>query len=118
MSGRPFLIEEEEFARFPWSFDPILDAIFPDTRDRFPDGHSKDNSRQRKTDGFFYQSLSDAILDDQKVPQLQSLSRWRQIAKIPVSTPWDEKRMGSQSDEMDPVDYSFHEKFESTAEKR
>ena len=62
------------YDREAWSFDNVLaTAAGKIPEDEMP----------------FYRALADAILDEQKVADLDQFERWREIEPTPIGEPWD-----------------------------
>ncbi|MFH0963219.1 MAG: tetratricopeptide repeat protein [Planctomycetota bacterium] len=62
------------FQRDPWDFDEVLAASAE---------HLSPEERQ------FYTAVAAAILDSEKIPELDRFERWGQIKPIPIDQPWD-----------------------------
>ncbi|MHC4704499.1 MAG: tetratricopeptide repeat protein, partial [Planctomycetota bacterium] len=65
---------EEGFLREIWSFDQVLEV-------------AKDEIAAEEFE--FYSALADAILDAEKVPDLDRFERWKQIEPISLDEAWD-----------------------------
>ncbi len=55
-----------------------LDAVLPAIDERF-----------LADDQAFYSALADAILDPEKVRELERFERWEEIEPIPIDQPWE-----------------------------
>ena len=71
--GRLKTLLRNGFIRDPWSFDTVLAAATPKL------------SHEGKT---FYEALAAAILDGDKVADLDAFARWKEIVPIPLDEPW------------------------------
>ena len=65
---------EENYLRLPWSFESVLETA---------------KQKLSKEEMNFYTALADAILDQDKVGELNQFERWKEIESIPIDEPWE-----------------------------